>query len=81
MTNKEAKQWLIDHFGLEKDGTKQSEVMNYLVDLLEQEPILDRIKAEIRKLDDINPDYPMDRTIHISRNEVLNIIDRYRQEE
>jgi hypothetical protein len=45
-----------------------------------QEPILSRIKAEIRKLDDINPDYPMDRTIHISRNEVLQIIDKYKAE-
>lgn len=39
---------------------------------------LDRVKQvrkEIRKLDDINPDYPMDRTIHVSRNEVLAILD------
>ena len=36
-----------------------------------------KIKAEIRKLTDINPDYPMDRTIHISRNEVLEIIDKH----
>ena len=43
-------------------------------------PYLDKIKAEIMKLDDINPDYPMDRTIHISRNEVLQIIDKYREE-
>ena len=33
-------------------------------------------KKEIRKLDDINPDYPMDRTIHVSRNEVLEILDK-----
>ena len=38
---------------------------------------LEKIKAEIRKLTDINPDYPMDRTIHISRNEVLEIIDKH----
>lgn len=40
---------------------------------------LDKIKQareEIRKLDDINPDYPMDRTIHVSRNEVLKILDK-----
>ncbi len=40
---------------------------------------LDKIKQakeEIRKLDDINPDYPMDRTIHVSRNEVLEILDK-----
>lgn len=42
--------------------------------------LLDKIRAEIMKLDDINPDYPMDRTIHISRNEVLQIIDKYRNE-
>ena len=41
--------------------------------------VLDKIRAEIMKLDDINPDYPMDRTIHISRNEVLQIIDKYRK--
>lgn len=38
-------------------------------------PYLEKLKAEIRKLDDINPDYPMDKTIHISRNEVLRLID------
>ena len=40
--------------------------------------VLDKIRAEILKLDDINPDYPMDMTIHISRNEVLEIIDKYK---
>lgn len=43
-------------------------------------PYLDKIRGEIMKLDDINPDYPMDRTIHISRNEVLQIINKYREE-
>ena len=33
-------------------------------------------REKIRKLDDINPDYPMDRTIHVSRNEVLEILDK-----
>ena len=40
---------------------------------------LDKVKQareEIRKLDDLNPDYPMDRTIHVSRNEVLEILDK-----
>lgn len=44
------------------------------------EPVLSKIRAEIMRLDDINPDYPMDRTIHISRNEVLQIIDKYKAE-
>lgn len=42
--------------------------------------MLDKIRVEIKKLNDINPDYPMDRTIHISRNEVLQIIDKYKAE-
>lgn len=44
----------------------------------DKEVVLDKIRAEIMKLDDINPDYPMDRTIHISRNEVLQILDKYK---
>lgn len=43
-------------------------------------PYLEQIREEIMKLDDINPDYPMDRTIHISRNEVLQIINKYKTE-
>lgn len=42
--------------------------------------VLYNIRKEIMKLDDINPDYPMDRTIHLSRNEVLQIIDKYKEE-
>ena len=38
---------------------------------------IEGIKGEIRNLTDINPDYPMDRTIHVSRNEVLAIIDKH----
>lgn len=47
-------------------------------ELLIPTSVLDKIRSEIMKLDDINPDYPMDRTIHISRNEALQIIDKYR---
>lgn len=45
----------------------------------DKEVVIDKIRAEIMKLDVINPDYPMDKTIHISRNEVLQIIDKYRE--
>lgn len=60
----------------------QTNALAMAIKELEQEPknVLDKMRAEIMKLDDINPDYPMDRTIHISRNEVLQIIDRYRNE-
>lgn len=56
-------------------------MMNEIPTITEQEivkPILDKIRAEVMELDDINPDYPMDRTIHISRNEALQIIDKYK---
>lgn len=35
---------------------------------------LENIWEKIRALPDINPDYPMDKTIHISRYEVQKII-------
>ena len=36
-----------------------------------------KVKAEIRTLDDLNPDYPMDRTIHVSKWAVIDIINKY----
>ena len=39
--------------------------------------ILEKIKSEIENLTDINPFYLMDKTIHINRNEVLQIIDNH----
>lgn len=41
-------------------------------DLIAKE--LEKVWDEIRALPDINPDYPMDRQIHISRYGVQNII-------
>ncbi len=40
--------------------------------------VLDKIRDEIMRLDDINPDYPMDRMVHINRREVLEIIGKYK---
>lgn len=66
----------------EKCGFEHLELAAWLRELkaLKAEPVLDKLRAEIRKLDDINPDYPMDRTVHVSRNEVLQIIDKYKAE-
>lgn len=36
---------------------------------------LDDVKAEIEKLPDLNPDYPMDKIIHISKWNVMQILD------
>ena len=41
--------------------------------------ILDKIRTEINKLPDLNSDYPMDRTIHVSKWAVIDIIDKYRE--
>ena len=73
----------ITGLGLSMDCAVGKDVESYMSTIprvTPQEPILDKIRAEIMKLDDINPDYPMDRTIHISRNEVLQIIDKYKVE-
>ena len=48
--------------------------------LPKENDVLDKIRAEIMELDDINPDYPMDMTVHISRYAVLQIIDKYKEE-
>lgn len=63
--------WLVDIHG-ELDGDYE------LICRIENVISLDKVKKareKIRKLDDINPDYPMDRTIHVNRNEVLEILD------
>ncbi len=38
---------------------------------------IEKAKAEIHTLDDLNPDYPMDRTIHVSKWAVIDIINKY----
>ena len=41
--------------------------------------LLDKIRYEIVNLPDINPDYPMDKRVHICKGEALYIIDKYRK--
>lgn len=43
--------------------------------------VLDKIRYEIVNLPDINPDYPMDKRVHICKGEALYIIDKYRKGE
>ena len=78
MTREEAKAWLEHHFDPMPDGTKQSEAVSLAIKALEQEPILDKIRAEIErlhyhpKLDFIKNDEIVDM--------VLDIIDKYNAE-
>ena len=60
---------------------KTHEVVAEAIKALEQESILDNIRAEIAKLPDLNPDYEMDKTIHVSKWAVFDIIDKYRKAE
>ena len=54
MTREEAKAWLEHHFDPIPDGTKQSEAVSLAIKALEQEPVLDKIRAEIEQLADAN---------------------------
>lgn len=38
--------------------------------------VIEKIKANIDKLPDLNPDYPMDMTTHVSKWAVFEIIDK-----
>ena len=62
---------------VEKANPFDGEIGSALHDAICLDSFIEGIKGEIRNLTDINPDYPMDRTIHVSRNEVLAIIDKH----
>lgn len=57
------------------------EVKRMAIQALKQMDALDKIRAEIDKLPDLNPDYEMDKTIHVSKWAVFDIIDKYRKVE
>lgn len=61
----------------EYEEIKKSGVFLYprLSKAIREAPALDDVKAEIEKLPDLNPDYPMDKTIHISKWNVMQILD------
>ncbi|MCR5466788.1 MAG: hypothetical protein K6F11_08155 [Lachnospiraceae bacterium] len=86
MTRDEAKKfltnlsWSVGTTAMEYWGDETGRKIREAVKAFEQESVLDKIRAEIMKLDDINPDYPMDMTVHISRYAVLQIIDKYKAE-
>ena len=85
MTTKEALERLRQPFNATPDTDSYFDAKEVAMKSLEKDlsiiKELEKIKDEIKKLTDINPDYPMDRTIHISRNEVLEIIDKHIEEQ
>ena len=76
MTREEAKAWLEHHFDPIPDGTKQSEAVSLAIKALEQEPILDKIRAEIDDATEIHSDGEF----YIKNIDVKRIIDKYETE-
>lgn len=74
------KQKYIERDVLDKIRAKIKAMSGDIETIADALAIIDKLREEIMKLDDINPYYPMDRTIHISRNEVLQIIDKCKAE-
>ena len=85
MNNEEAIRELKEYvrYGDEEFDTPFDKAIRFAIKALSQEPktdVLDKIRAEIDKLPDLNPDYEMDKTIHVSNWAVFDIIDKYRKE-
>lgn len=53
------------------------DALQYVIGMLEQEPILDKIRAEIEQLSNANPSYWYSGDM-VEREEVFDIIDKYR---
>jgi len=57
-----------------KEVFEKSDVVSSAYSYIYHGTLLDDVKAEIEKLTDLNPDYPMDKTIHISKWNVMQIL-------
>lgn len=65
---------------IKKCAAEHRQLAEWLKDYKRLLGAIENIRAEINKLDDLNPDYPMDMTVHLSKWEVLQIIDKYTSE-
>lgn len=72
MTNAEAKRELRYMFS----PVYAEELINALSEPTIPLSVIEKIKANIDKLPDLNPDYPMDMTTHVSKWAVFEIIDK-----
>lgn len=75
MNREEAKAWLEHHFDPLPDGTKQSEAVSLAIKVLEQQDVLDKIRAEIGRFA-----YAHCFGDDIKVCDVFKIIDKYRAE-
>ena len=75
MTNEEA----IKHLKTYDEPKKVREAFEMAIKALEQEPILDKIRAEIADMEEGISSYFNDRP-WVFKDEVLQIIDKYRNE-
>lgn len=79
MTKEEAKRWIHQKFN---SGETERLMADLIIQALEQEPILEKIRAEIEELDThYDNDYFVgNKDAMFKCNEVLQIIDKYRGE-
>jgi hypothetical protein len=69
---------ITDEYGDMEDMTPYEEAINMAIKALEQEPILDKIRAEIEQITDtMGVSYNQ----YVSKIDVLQIIDKYRESE
>lgn len=81
MTREEAINYFKRSFAIgEGDDDKyHNEVLEYTIKALEQEPVLDKARAEIEKLQT----YKMfigEKTVYVERDDVLAVIDKHKAE-
>ena len=86
MTREEAIKWIkehaidhIDAFTTKSELKDAEEAQLMAIEALEQEPILDKIRAEIESLSNANPSYWYSGDM-VDRDDVLDIIDKYKAE-
>ena len=85
MTREEARHWLEIELKTWEDECKSNhpikEALSVAIKALEQEPVLDKIRAEIEQLRLHKAQFiTSDNKVCIDSQEVLNIIDKYKSE-
>lgn len=68
-----------DKYSVGNDMSREHKARDMAIKALEQEPILDKIRAEIMKLQTYKM-FVGENTVYVERDDVLQIIDKYKEE-
>lgn len=68
-----------DKYSVGNDMNREHKARDMAIKALEQEPILDKIRAEIMKLQTYKM-FVGENTVYVERDDVLQIIDKYKEE-